>query len=175
MREKSADSVQTPCRLAIWRSLRRLREDLAPYGSSGCGPRQPLAATNCQGPWSQRGTLARSSFLNCNSVSQLNANFLLNFLASAIALLPRAISKFLRTASVPSSVGRVQWARIKVEKPLCRIHGKEAQLSEISTGQHSALALAIFLAQNSQLQSAPPVLLIDDPIAQEPTQNTPSL
>jgi len=44
--------------------------------------------------------------------------------------------------------------------------GSEASLSEISTGQRAAFALSIFLAQNSQLKKeAPPVILIDDPIA----------
>jgi recombinational DNA repair ATPase RecF len=43
--------------------------------------------------------------------------------------------------------------------------GTEAKLSEISTGQRAAFALAIFLAQNAQLTSAPPTILIDDPIA----------
>jgi exonuclease SbcC len=43
--------------------------------------------------------------------------------------------------------------------------GSEAQLSEISTGQRAAFALSIFLAQNAQLSDAPPVVLIDDPIA----------
>ncbi len=44
--------------------------------------------------------------------------------------------------------------------------GSEASLSEISTGQRAAFALSIFLAQNSQLKmGAPPVVLIDDPIA----------
>lgn len=41
----------------------------------------------------------------------------------------------------------------------------EATLSEISTGQRAAFALSIFLAQNAQLRVAPPVVLIDDPIA----------
>jgi len=43
--------------------------------------------------------------------------------------------------------------------------GSEAKLSEISTGQRAAFALSIFLAQNAQLTVAPPVILIDDPIA----------
>jgi ABC-type lipoprotein export system ATPase subunit len=43
--------------------------------------------------------------------------------------------------------------------------GTEATLSQISTGQRAAFALSIFLAQNLQLKAAPPVLLIDDPIA----------
>ena len=43
--------------------------------------------------------------------------------------------------------------------------GKQATLSEISTGQRAAFALSIFLAQNLQLTAAPPAILIDDPIA----------
>lgn len=41
----------------------------------------------------------------------------------------------------------------------------EANLSRISTGQRAAYALSIFLAQNAQLSLAPPVILMDDPIA----------
>ncbi len=46
-----------------------------------------------------------------------------------------------------------------------KVDGSEAKLSEISTGQRAAFALSIFLAQNAQLEYAPPVILIDDPIA----------
>ena len=46
-----------------------------------------------------------------------------------------------------------------------KVDGDEAKLSQISTGQRAAYALSIFLAQNAQLQVAPPVVLIDDPIA----------
>lgn len=38
-------------------------------------------------------------------------------------------------------------------------------LDEVSTGQRSAFALSIFLARNRTAAAAPPVLLIDDPIA----------
>lgn len=38
-------------------------------------------------------------------------------------------------------------------------------LDQISTGQRAACALSVFLALNSTARSAPPVLLIDDPIA----------
>jgi DNA repair exonuclease SbcCD ATPase subunit len=44
-------------------------------------------------------------------------------------------------------------------------NGEVSALSQISTGQRAAFALSIFLAQNAQLTSAPPVILIDDPIA----------
>jgi exonuclease SbcC len=50
-------------------------------------------------------------------------------------------------------------------KLLRKIDGSEAKLTEISTGQRSAFALSIFLAQNAQLTVAPPVIIIDDPIA----------
>ena len=43
--------------------------------------------------------------------------------------------------------------------------GSEAELNQISTGQRSAFALSVFLAQNVQLKTAPPMILMDDPIA----------
>lgn len=44
--------------------------------------------------------------------------------------------------------------------------GVEANLNQISTGQRAAFALSVFLAQNARLQkNAPPVILIDDPVA----------
>jgi len=71
---------QIPRRLRAefpWRILCSLRADLALCGRLGCGLWQPLAATDCQGSyWSQRGPLARSSFLNRNSASQLHADLL---------------------------------------------------------------------------------------------------
>lgn len=43
--------------------------------------------------------------------------------------------------------------------------GASRSLDEVSTGQRAAFALSIFLALNLTAQSAPPVVLIDDPIA----------
>ncbi|MBX9692622.1 MAG: AAA family ATPase, partial [Cyanobacteria bacterium] len=48
---------------------------------------------------------------------------------------------------------------------LKRKSGGDASLREISTGQRAAFALSLFLAQNAQLRTAPPLILIDDPIA----------
>jgi DNA repair protein SbcC/Rad50 len=45
------------------------------------------------------------------------------------------------------------------------LNGSLTNLTEISTGQRSALGLSMFLAQNMKLRFAPPVILIDDPIA----------
>jgi chromosome segregation protein len=53
------------------------------------------------------------------------------------------------------------------EENLLMARGKNAphSLDQISTGQRAACALSVFLALNSTARSAPPVLLIDDPIA----------
>jgi DNA repair exonuclease SbcCD ATPase subunit len=53
----------------------------------------------------------------------------------------------------------------KVDTLVRKGNGDEAALSQISTGQRAAFALSIFLAQNAQLSAAPPIILIDDPIA----------
>lgn len=50
--------------------------------------------------------------------------------------------------------------------------GGEVELNEISTGQRAAFALSLFLAQNGALVNAPPVVLIDDPIAHIDDLNT---
>ncbi|MDP3512317.1 MAG: hypothetical protein Q8S20_06180, partial [Sulfuritalea sp.] len=61
----------------------------------------------------------------------------------------------------------VEFSGLSEKFPLLRRKDSDAdaKLTEISTGQRAAYALSIFLAQNSQLTSAPPVMLIDDPIA----------
>lgn len=49
---------------------------------------------------------------------------------------------------------------------------REAKLTEISSGQRAAFALSVFLAQNAKLKVAPPVALIDDPIAHVDDMNS---
>jgi DNA repair exonuclease SbcCD ATPase subunit len=57
--------------------------------------------------------------------------------------------------------------RRDAQAPLYRLDdpGKDITLSDISTGQRAAFVLSVFLAMNSKLQDAPPVLLFDDPVA----------
>jgi DNA repair protein SbcC/Rad50 len=45
-------------------------------------------------------------------------------------------------------------------------------VNQVSTGQRAALALSIFLALNDSAKSAPPVILIDDPVAHIDDLNT---
>lgn len=50
--------------------------------------------------------------------------------------------------------------------------GKEHSVNQVSTGQRAALALSIFLALNLSAENAPPIMLIDDPIAHIDDLNT---
>jgi chromosome segregation protein len=45
-------------------------------------------------------------------------------------------------------------------------------VNQVSTGQRAALALSIFLALNDSAKSAPPIILIDDPVAHIDDLNT---
>ncbi len=53
-----------------------------------------------------------------------------------------------------------------------KMDDREAKLTEISAGQRAAFALSVFLAQNAKLKVAPPVVLIDDPIAHVDDMNS---
>ncbi|PMY73101.1 MULTISPECIES: hypothetical protein [unclassified Pseudomonas] len=57
--------------------------------------------------------------------------------------------------------------RRDAQAPLYRLDDPsvDVTLSDISTGQRAAFVLSVFLAMNSKLQDAPPVLLFDDPVA----------
>lgn len=55
---------------------------------------------------------------------------------------------------------------------LIRKGGQKARIEQISTGQRSAFALSIFLALNRRAANAPPVILIDDPVAHVDDLNT---
>ena len=46
-----------------------------------------------------------------------------------------------------------------------RSNGAEVELNQMSTGQRAAFALSLFLAMNGRLQSGPPILIFDDPVA----------
>ena len=48
----------------------------------------------------------------------------------------------------------------------------QVPLSRVSTGQRAALALSLFFALNASLRKAPPVILIDDPVAHVDDLNT---
>ncbi|HJZ11188.1 MAG TPA: hypothetical protein VJ521_03505, partial [Acidobacteriota bacterium] len=58
------------------------------------------------------------------------------------------------------------------EISLRRADAKSATIHEMSSGQRAALALSIFFALNAKLSAAPPVLLIDDPVAHVDDLNT---
>lgn len=57
--------------------------------------------------------------------------------------------------------------RRHAQAPLYRLEDptQAVTLRDVSTGQRAAFVLSVFLAMNAKLQTAPPVLLFDDPVA----------
>lgn len=53
-----------------------------------------------------------------------------------------------------------------------RDNGMTHSVNQVSTGQRAALALSIFLALNESASTAPPVIIIDDPVAHIDDLNT---
>lgn len=74
-----------------------------------------------------------------------------------------ATDMIFRKIHSPNEYGVKRSAQV----PLFRLDDPDVDvtLSDISTGQRAAFVLSVFLAMNSKLQDAPPVLLFDDPVA----------
>jgi DNA repair protein SbcC/Rad50 len=66
------------------------------------------------------------------------------------------------------SLGDFSSDALIVNRTTHKIHA----VNQVSTGQRAALALSIFLALNDSAKSAPPVILIDDPVAHIDDLNT---
>ncbi|QDT88796.1 AAA family ATPase [Gimesia algae] len=90
----------------------------------------------------------------------LEKNSLESAMEAALQKNKEAIDEIFRRIHSPA-----EFSHLKNMTTLVRKTGEEAKLQQISTGQRAALALSLFLAQNAQLRSAPPLMLIDDPIA----------
>jgi len=62
---------------------------------------------------------------------------------------------------------REDGVRRDTKAPLYRLDdpNQSITLSDVSTGQRAAFVLTIFLAMNAKLQTTPPVILFDDPVA----------
>ena len=90
----------------------------------------------------------------------LDNNSLANAMEAALQKNKEAIEEIFRRIHSPA-----EFQGLRDMTTLVRKTGEEAKLQQISTGQRAAFALSLFLAQNVQLRSAPPLMLIDDPIA----------
>ena len=73
------------------------------------------------------------------------------------------ISRIFSSIHMPNEFEiRVEQGKLVITR---RSSGAEVQLEHMSSGQRAAFALSLFLAMNGRLQSGPPVLLFDDPVA----------
>jgi DNA repair exonuclease SbcCD ATPase subunit len=77
------------------------------------------------------------------------------------------IARIFRMIHSPREFASIEFSSGKGEAvSLVREGSREkCSISQISTGQRSALALSIFLALNRRLSHGPPLLLFDDPLA----------
>lgn len=97
-----------------------------------------------------------------NAFDEIQAKHSLKALTeSALKANRETIEVIFSQIHVPSEfkgIGR-DWTLIR------KRDNEKMPLTMVSTGQRSAFALAVFLAQNAKLRSGPQVILIDDPIA----------
>jgi exonuclease SbcC len=72
------------------------------------------------------------------------------------------VSDVFRTIHMPNEFARLEYDN---HLELITKTGKRRALTEISTGQRSALALSIFISLNRRLRRGPDILMFDDPVA----------
>lgn len=78
----------------------------------------------------------------------------------------KEISEIFTVIHSPKEFDSIQFFDTKKGIALNRIDSKgQCNISEISTGQRAALALAIFSTLNRKLENGPNILLFDDPVA----------
>jgi len=73
------------------------------------------------------------------------------------------IIDIFKAIHVPQEFKMLQYTEDKLE--LIAENGEVRTISQISTGQRSALALSIFLSLNGKLTNGPDIIMFDDPVA----------
>ncbi len=94
-------------------------------------------------------------------INLLNVQSKKSYLSDYITLNKTDIVSIFKLIHTP-----IEFRDIKFSKQIILVtnDGRERTLSEISTGQRSALALSIFLSLNKKLSKGPNVLMFDDPV-----------
>lgn len=73
------------------------------------------------------------------------------------------IYDIFKTIHVPKEFVEMSFSEGKLA--LLDVEGRKRKITEISTGQRSALALSIFLCLNRKLKNGPNILMFDDPVS----------
>ena len=84
----------------------------------------------------------------------------------------QAILDIFKVIHLPNEFDDIQFESSAAIKLRVKNTSELRDLSEISTGQKSALILSLFLSLNNNLQSGPPIMIFDDPIAYVDDINT---
>lgn len=73
------------------------------------------------------------------------------------------ITDIFQTIHVPKEFASIIF--VNKELYLIDIHNKKRKISEISSGQRSALTLSIFISLNRKLKNGPNIIMFDDPVS----------
>ncbi|MEK6744221.1 MAG: hypothetical protein AABZ15_11445 [Nitrospirota bacterium] len=120
---------------------------------------------------------ADGRFKRCKTVKSvleiiINKHSIDNVVSEFISRNQKRISEIFTSIHAPHEFAGIEHVKkgndLSGELKLVRIYNdKESRVSvsEISAGQRAALALSIFLCLNEKLENAPPLILLDDPVA----------
>lgn len=86
-----------------------------------------------------------------------------SYLVEVLSNKKRELFEIFKMIHSPREFKDIEIAEDKLS--LIRESGAECTITEISSGQRSALALSLFLMINRQLKNGPPYLIFDDPVA----------
>jgi DNA repair exonuclease SbcCD ATPase subunit len=102
----------------------------------------------------------------------VNVNNRENYLREFFADNKQSILDVFRALHLPNEFDDIRFESSDAIKLKVKNSNEFRDLSEISTGQKSAFILSLFLTLNNNLQSGPPLIIFDDPIAYVDDINT---
>lgn len=102
----------------------------------------------------------------------INNNNRENYLREFFIQNKEAILDIFKVIHLPNEFDDIQFESSETIKLKVKNSSDLRDLTEISTGQKSAFILSLFLSLNNNLQSGPPLMIFDDPIAYVDDINT---
>lgn len=105
-------------------------------------------------------------------VDIINVNNPKNFLEEFFRENKQSILDIFKSIHVPNEFDDIQFESGESIKLKVKNSTEKRDLTEVSTGQKSAFILSLYLTLNNNLQSGPPLMIFDDPVAYVDDINT---
>lgn len=102
----------------------------------------------------------------------INVNNPKNFLQEFFRENKQSILDIFKSIHVPNEFDDIQFESGESIKLKVKNSTEKRDLTEVSTGQKSAFILSLYLTLNNSLQSGPPLMIFDDPVAYVDDINT---